>query len=269
MIMRIGFVTILWLFCFSAQATTIHKSMLPADIDASNLATGSVTNDEILDNTIGLADWESGTDGNLITFDAAGDPAYVATGTAGHVLTSNGAGAAPTFQASGKATGADGIISIKQEATYTLTDDSGAGKTFTAPSGWTITGFEISISGQSNATSGKAYIQIGPSGGVETSSYSGGTGDAGTNTAIGGTGWEIDTDTTAASSVTGLFRARLHDSSSNTWVHDFNGWDDGSTRAVHSGGSKAIAGALNKVAFVPSANTFDAGTIIVVWYGYE
>ena len=40
-----------------------------------------------------------GTDGELITYDASGDPAAVAVGTATHVLTSNGAGAAPTFQA--------------------------------------------------------------------------------------------------------------------------------------------------------------------------
>ena len=42
----------------------------------------------------------NGTDGQLITWDATGAPAVVATGTANQVLTSNGAGAAPTFQAS-------------------------------------------------------------------------------------------------------------------------------------------------------------------------
>lgn len=41
----------------------------------------------------------TGTDGELITWDASGDPATVAVGTATHILTSNGAGAAPTFQA--------------------------------------------------------------------------------------------------------------------------------------------------------------------------
>jgi hypothetical protein len=41
----------------------------------------------------------TGTDGELITWDASGDPATVAVGTATHVLTSNGVGAAPTFQA--------------------------------------------------------------------------------------------------------------------------------------------------------------------------
>jgi hypothetical protein len=40
----------------------------------------------------------SGTDGELITWDASGNPATVPVGTAGQVLTSNGAGAAPTFQ---------------------------------------------------------------------------------------------------------------------------------------------------------------------------
>jgi hypothetical protein len=48
---------------------------------------------------ISVEDLANGTDGELITWDAAGDPTTVATGTAGHVLTSNGAGAAPTFQA--------------------------------------------------------------------------------------------------------------------------------------------------------------------------
>ena len=79
-----------------------------SDITANNAKvtnathTGDVTGSEAL--TIGskkvtlpmLAD---GTDGELITWDAAGVATTVPTGTATHVLTSNGAGAAPTFQA--------------------------------------------------------------------------------------------------------------------------------------------------------------------------
>jgi hypothetical protein len=53
----------------------------------------------LLDDAVTLAKMASGTAGNLITYDASGNPAAVATGTATHVLTSNGAGAAPTFQA--------------------------------------------------------------------------------------------------------------------------------------------------------------------------
>jgi hypothetical protein len=50
---------------------------------------------------VDVADLANGTDGELITWDAAGAPATVTVGTLGHVLTSNGAGAAPTFQAAG------------------------------------------------------------------------------------------------------------------------------------------------------------------------
>jgi hypothetical protein len=49
--------------------------------------------------SIGLSALADGTDGELITWNASGVAAAVATGTATHVLTSNGAGAAPTFQA--------------------------------------------------------------------------------------------------------------------------------------------------------------------------
>jgi len=52
----------------------------------------------IVDDAVTLAKMAPGTAGNLITYDASGNPAAVATGTAGQVLTSNGAGAAPTMQ---------------------------------------------------------------------------------------------------------------------------------------------------------------------------
>jgi hypothetical protein len=71
----------------------------------NNLITahGALATADIADNAITLAKITSGTDGELITWDASGDPATVAVGTAGHVLTSNGTGAAPTFQAGGTA----------------------------------------------------------------------------------------------------------------------------------------------------------------------
>jgi hypothetical protein len=62
---------------------------------------GSVTTAKILNDAVTLAKIAAGTDGELITWNASGDPAAVAVGTATHVLTSNGTGAAPTFQAAG------------------------------------------------------------------------------------------------------------------------------------------------------------------------
>ena len=51
------------------------------------------------DNTVTLAKMAPGTDGNIISYDASGNPVAVATGSAGQVLTSAGAGAPPTFAA--------------------------------------------------------------------------------------------------------------------------------------------------------------------------
>lgn len=48
-----------------------------------------------------VSDLRVGTDGELITWDADGAPATVAVGTVGQVLTSGGAGVAPTFQDAG------------------------------------------------------------------------------------------------------------------------------------------------------------------------
>jgi hypothetical protein len=50
---------------------------------------------------VAVSDLDNGTDGELITWSAAGVAATVAVGTATHVLTSNGVGVAPTFQAAG------------------------------------------------------------------------------------------------------------------------------------------------------------------------
>jgi len=64
---------------------------------------------------IAVAQLADGTDGNLITWDSDGAPAVVATGTATQVLTSNGAGAAPTFQdatGGGASTALDNLASV-------------------------------------------------------------------------------------------------------------------------------------------------------------
>jgi hypothetical protein len=84
------------------MATTKIRSSSIEDGQVSNAdlsATIAVTGGQIADNAVTLAKMAGGIDGNLITYDASGDPAYVATGSATNVLTSNGTGAAPTFQA--------------------------------------------------------------------------------------------------------------------------------------------------------------------------
>ena len=82
----------------SGQATAITANTAKV---TNATHTGDVTGATALtiaDNAVTLAKMAGGTDGNLITYDTSGDPAYVATGSATNVLTSNGPDTAPTFQ---------------------------------------------------------------------------------------------------------------------------------------------------------------------------
>ena len=58
----------------------------------------ALTSSDVADDIITLAKMAGGTDGNIITYDASGNPAVVATGSDGQVLTSTGAGSAPAFE---------------------------------------------------------------------------------------------------------------------------------------------------------------------------
>ena len=63
------------------------------------LADDAVTEAKVANDAIGLAEIKSTTDGQILTFDAAGNPAYVGPGNDGQVLTSTGAGSPPAFEA--------------------------------------------------------------------------------------------------------------------------------------------------------------------------
>mgnify|MGYP003659685714 CR=1 FL=1 len=57
-----------------------------------------LTSSDITDGIISLPKLTDGTDGNLISYDASGNPVAVATGSDGQVLTSTGAGSPPAFE---------------------------------------------------------------------------------------------------------------------------------------------------------------------------
>ena len=68
-------------------------------IDSEHYADGSIDTAHIAINQITLALMAGGTDGNIISYDASGDPVAIATGDSGEVLTSAGAGNPPAFAA--------------------------------------------------------------------------------------------------------------------------------------------------------------------------
>ena len=124
----------------------IIKVITPSVTDA-NITTAKVT-----DNAITLAKMASGTDGNIISYDASGNPVAIATGSDGQVLTSAGAGAQPAFETPASAANTPNFAVYQQSSpgttlvqnTYTKvvwdseyydTNNAFASGRFTVPSG--------------------------------------------------------------------------------------------------------------------------------------
>ena len=108
----------------------IGTASIGADvIVAEDIAANAITVAELADNAVTLAKMAGGTDGQVITYDASGDPVAVGPGTAGQVLTSAGAGAPPTFSAAG----VDGIVSSADATAITIDSSERVGIGSTAP----------------------------------------------------------------------------------------------------------------------------------------
>jgi hypothetical protein len=84
----------------------------------------------VTDDAVTLDKMAPGTDGNIISYDASGNPAAVATGSAGQVLTSAGAGAPPTF-----ATPAPGFTTLGASSVYLPGDVAISGNGYLTQSG--------------------------------------------------------------------------------------------------------------------------------------
>lgn len=124
---------------------------------------------------------------------------------------------------------------------------------------------DIGLSGISTNGSSAYIIQIGASGGVETSSYLGATSVLTNATAIDGanmsSGFTVSPVVGATTIVHGILRLTLIDASTNTWAYSGTiGYSNGTSTAV-GGGSKSLAGALDRVRLTTAGgtDTFDAG----------
>jgi len=102
---------------------------------------------DLNDDIISLAKMASGTDGNLITYDASGNPVAVATGNDGQILTSAGAGAPCLFEAAAGGGKIGQMISTQLDVSQTTNSTS-----HTA-----ITGVTAAITPV--ATSSKIWVQ--------------------------------------------------------------------------------------------------------------
>jgi len=91
----------------------------------------------IRDDAVTLAKMASGTDGQIITYDASGNPTAVGPGSDGEVLTSTGAGSPPAFEAVSSSFPSPNFTSSEQTVTLdnTLNVAHGLGS---VPNLWTV-----------------------------------------------------------------------------------------------------------------------------------
>lgn len=148
---------------------TGNADTVTTNANLSGDVTSSGNTTTIAAGAVDVAMLANGTDGELITWSAAGAPTTVAVGTSGHVLTSNGAGAAPTFQAAAAGGGGDWTLISSATASASATVD------FTTSISSTYHAYKIIVSNLVPATDSVEFLmRVSTDGGVSwvaTGSY--------------------------------------------------------------------------------------------------
>ena len=90
--------TTLTLTSATSSGDSMYAVYLGRALQTVNPPNASVGTAQLANDSVTLAKMASGTDGNIISYDASGNPVAVATGNDGQVLTSAGAGASPVFE---------------------------------------------------------------------------------------------------------------------------------------------------------------------------
>lgn len=142
---------------------------------------------------------------------------------------------------------------------------SGTSFDFTSiPSG--VRRITICLDGVSLSGTDNYLIQIGDSGGIETSAYSSSSGsyfNTSVNVATSTSGFLVICGN-AASTYFGVIT--LLNTTGNTWVQSHSIGDVGGTAVVCGGGSKSTSATLDRVRLTRSGtNTFDAGSLTVFY----
>ena len=135
----------------------IGKQPTPVPLSASDL------NDDV----ISLAKMASGTDGNIISYDASGDPVAIATGNDGQILTSAGAGQPCAFEAGIDLSGTLAVAGVSSfavaanvaQGALTSSSNAVAWDASAIPNAYHITTENTVFSAPSNAVEG-AFICV-------------------------------------------------------------------------------------------------------------
>jgi hypothetical protein len=146
---------------------------------------------------------------------------------------------------------------------------SGTSIDFTSIPSW-VERITVMFSGVSTNGTSNPIIQIGDSGGIETTGYLGAGGvSTATITSLANftTGFSADTASTAAQVRHGSYVLTLINSATNLWVSTaVIGYSD-QARVSYGGGSKSLSDVLTQVRIttVNGTDTFDAGSINILY----
>lgn len=188
---------------------------------------------------VDVADLANGTDGELITWDATGAPAVVAVGTVGQVLTSGGAGVAPTMQT---------ITSGPTLSTFTALTSGTTSDLASIPSGTKRISVNLSKV-ITNGTSGLTLL-LGDAGGFETSAYKAANGyllAAAQSAAVSTGGFDLWIGNHVSNDHYMVAELRLVDSSTNLWLLSANGTMQNNNRLLFASGDKALSAVLTQL----------------------
>ena len=141
--------TTLTLSAATAGTDTMYCVYIGKAVQTVTPGAGSVGTTALTDNAVTLAKMASGTDGNIISYDASGNPVAVSTGSSGQVLTSAGAGAAPSFAAASGTT-------INNNADNRVITGSGTANTLEGEANLTYTGSVLKVNTTDAAAHGNA-----------------------------------------------------------------------------------------------------------------
>jgi hypothetical protein len=228
------------------------------NVTTAKIADINVTTGKVVDDAVTLAKMAPGTDGNLITYDASGNPAAVATGSSGQVLTSAGAGAPPTFAA----------LSAGWTLVSAVDVSGGSDAAFTSlPAA--IKQIVIMFNNVSLNSSVNILVTIGDSGGLETSGYLATSQGFDSGSAVVGASatasYIIKADTANSLGVQGAMTLSLQNSGTFSWASTHNLMHT-TTKTMFGAGFKSLSAELTQLKVEPSGSgVFDSGSISIMY----
>ena len=232
----------------TVQATAVAGTTVLTLPAATDTLVGKATTDTLTNKTLTSPTIASANLTTALTLTGA-------AGTSGQVLTSGGSGAAPTWATAASITSGTAVAST-----------SGTSIDFTSIPA-TVKRITVLFSGVSTNGTSIIQLQLGDSGGIETTGYTSGAWLSNTTNTNSTTGLIISGANAANYLFDGIMTLCLVNASTNKW--SFSSTMSGSVSGINSmgGGSKSLSATLDRIRIttVNGTDTFDAGSINILY----